>query len=279
VSNTLSKCHRSIPSRASGLVQIANALFEDAQRSKRTSARYALTVIAMTRTPILIGESGASVIRLTQEDGASWIEKSGSPARIEKEAAALRWCEGRLPVAQVLDHRPGLLEMSELPGCPVSNLSIDIACAVLADALRQIHAVSVAGCPLLSEWSLRLQEAEERVRLGLVDESDFDDENLGRSSESILAELRSLSPMPKRRCFTHGDATLENFLAADGKLSGIVDMGRSGIAHPAQDWALTLRSMRHHFGPEGERRLRGHLPPDCSRASLLHRFCLLDELF
>jgi aminoglycoside phosphotransferase len=38
---------------------------------------------------------------------------------------------------------------------------------------------------------------------------------------------------------------LENFLARDGKLSGIVDMSRSGITHPAQDWALALRSIRH----------------------------------
>jgi aminoglycoside phosphotransferase len=99
-------------------------------------------------------------------------------------------------------------------------LSADIVCAVLVEALRQIHALPFAGCTLIAEWSLRLREAEERVRTGLVDESDFDDENLGRSPESILAELRSLPPIPNHRCFTHGDATLENFLARDGELSG-----------------------------------------------------------
>jgi aminoglycoside phosphotransferase len=232
-----------------------------------------------TRTPILIGESGGSVVRVRLEDGGSWIEKSGSGAEIAQEGAALRWCEGRLPVAHLLDQRLGVLAMSELPGRPASELPLDFACAVLVEALGLIHAVPVVGCPLVAEWSLRLRQAQARVRAGLVDESDFDDENLGRSAESILAELRSLSPMPKRTCFTHGDATLENFLTQDGRLSGIVDIGRSGSTHPAQDWALALRSMRHHFGPEGEHQLLRHLPPDCADASLLRRFCLLDELF
>jgi hypothetical protein len=156
---------------------------------------------------------------------------------------------------RLLDQRLGVLEMSALTGRPLSELSADTACAVFAEALRQIHAVPVVGCPLLAEWSLRIQQAEERSRADFVDESDFDDENLGRSSESILAKLRSLPPLPKRRCLTHGEATLENFLAQDGKLSGIVDMGRSRATHPSQDWALALRSMRHHFGPEGERHL------------------------
>jgi aminoglycoside 3'-phosphotransferase-2 len=231
------------------------------------------------RTPILLGESGAHVVRFSQEDGASWIEKSGSPAEISQEAAALRWCEDRLPVARVLDQRPGVLRMSELPGRPLWNLPAEIACTVLAEALRQTHAVPVAGCPLLAAWSLRICEAEARLQAGVIDESDFDDENHGRPAESILAELRSFPPLPERRCFTHGDATLENFLALEGKLSGMVDMGRSGITHPARDWALALRSVRHHFGPEGERQLRVWAPHDCLEASLLRRFCLLDELF
>jgi hypothetical protein len=38
VSNTLSKCHKTIPRRASGLVQIADARFQDFLSSKRASA-------------------------------------------------------------------------------------------------------------------------------------------------------------------------------------------------------------------------------------------------
>lgn len=231
------------------------------------------------RIPILLGESGASVVRCTPSAGSPWIEKSGQRVDIAREAEALRWCEEYLPVARLLDHRPGMLILSELPGSPLSESPADICSAVLASALAEIHAVPIGGCPLQAGWSLRIQEAETRLRAGLVDELDFDDANLGRSAESLFEELRSFPPLPERSCFTHGDATLENFLVHEGNLSGIVDMGRSGITHPAQDWALALRSMRHHFGTDGERQLRAYLPPDCTDASLLNRFLLLDEFF
>src|SRR5262249_52037919 len=82
---------------------------------------------------------------------------------------------------------------------------------------------------------------------GLVDTADFDETNLGKAPADLLAELKSLPPLPDLVCFTHGDACLENFLSQDGRLSGIVDWGRAGITHPAQDWALALRSVRSPF--------------------------------
>ena len=233
----------------------------------------------ITKTPILLGESGASVFRVTQENAASWIEKSGPPAEIALEAEVLRWCEARLPVARIFHEQPGVLCISDLPGRPLSDLPLQVACSVLADALSRIHAIPIANCPFGAEWNHRQQEAEMRIAAGVVDALDFDEEKQGRSPESILAELRSLPPLPEPRRFTHGDATLENFLAQDRKLSGIVDMARAGLTHPAQDWALALRSVKHQFGREGEQQLRRYLPRDCTDASLLRRFCLLDELF
>lgn len=96
------------------------------------------------------------------------------------------------------------------PSC--AGLTPEIASAVLAVTLHRIHAVPVAGCPFVAEWSLRVREAEARSQAGFIDESDFDGENHGRSPESLLAELRSFPPLPEWRCFAHGDATLENFL-------------------------------------------------------------------
>ena len=61
---------------------------------------------------------------------------------------SLRWCEGSLPVAQVRNQLTGVLEMSVLCGHPVSDLPANIACGVLAEALRLIHNVPVERCPL-----------------------------------------------------------------------------------------------------------------------------------
>jgi len=89
----------------------------------------------------------------------------------------------------------------------------------------------------------------------------------------------SLPVPPDVFCFTHGDACLPNFLTDGERLTGIVDLGRAGVAHPAQDWALALRSMRDNLGLEAEQKLREHLPAHCADEDLLRQFRLLDELF
>jgi aminoglycoside 3'-phosphotransferase-2 len=235
--------------------------------------------LSAIRTPILIGKSGASVVRVQREDGLEWIEKTGSSTEIDFETAVLEWCVGGLPVAKVLGRDAGFLAMSALPGVNLIETSMECAAQVIAEALHLIHSTPIQRCPFMASWALRLSQGELRVRAGLIDESDFDKANLGRSLTDILAELQSLPPLPDLICFTHGDACLPNFLTQDGRLTGIVDLARAGVTHPAQDWALALRSIRDNFGPDGERLLREHLPDHSADEELLRRFRLLDELF
>lgn len=231
------------------------------------------------RTPIQIGRSRASVLRIQRADGVEWIEKSGPVAEIEQEACALRWCAERLPVPRILAASSGGLRMSVVAGVTLEQLRMVDAAKVLVQALGLMHSLPAVDCPLDAAWERKLQSADANIRAGLVEESDFDESNLGRAPDDILEELRSMPPLPERRCFTHGDACLPNFLADAGELSGIVDLGRAGVAHPAQDWALALRSMKDNFGVEGERFLRRYLPDHSSEPQLLYRFRLLDELF
>ncbi|WP_051670491.1 aminoglycoside 3'-phosphotransferase [Bryobacter aggregatus] len=222
------------------------------------------------KTPILIGCSGAAVVRLEDAEGRVWIEKSGE---VEQEGAVLAWCQGRLPVPQILSCEPGLLRMSVVPGVDLTELPWQTSVAVLVEALEQIHALPVAGCPFSASWELRLREAEERLAAGLVDDCSPE------VAAAILKELHALPPLPDVVCFTHGDACLPNFLAAEGRLSGMVDLGRAGLTHPAQDWALALRSVRSDFGLEAEEMLLAHVPAHCRDEQLLYRFRMLDELF
>lgn len=232
-----------------------------------------------SRTPIVIGASSATVVRVESAAGYSWIEKSGPASEISAEAAVLTWCTGRLPVPQVIEHRGGVLRMTEIPGLNLTEVSLDDAVRVILEALTRIHTIPFEDCPFPGYWHLRLHEAERRMKAGLVDQAEFDEENLGRDPAQMFAELASLPALLDRVCFTHGDACLPNFLSEHGQLSGIVDWGRAGVTHPAQDWALALRSMRFNFGPQGERVLREHVPADSANESLLRRFRLLDEFF
>jgi len=67
---------------------------------------------------------------------------------------------------------------------------------MVAEALSQIHAVPIEGCAFMADWNQRVREAERRLQAGLIDQSDFDEENRARSAESILKELQSFSPLP-----------------------------------------------------------------------------------
>ncbi len=169
--------------------------------------------------------------------------------------------------------------MSIIPGVGLSQVSMQCAATVLNQALTLLHSIPTFNCPFQADWAACLQQAEDRVQAGQVDTNDFDEANRGCSAFDVLAELKSQQPSNLLTCFTHGDACLPNFLAEDDQLTGIIDLGRAGIAHPARDWALALRSMRDQFGEEGERLLRGYLPANCADPHLLRNFCLLDELF
>jgi len=156
---------------------------------------------------------------------------------------------------------------------------MEAAVHAIIRALDLVHSIPIADCPFDASWESRLSWGEFNIRAGSVDESDFDEANLGRTAGDILEELRSMPPLPETRCFTHGDACVPNFLTQGGELTGIIDLGRAGVTHPAQDWALALRSVRNNFGCVGERLLRRHLPAHSSDEDLLRRFRLLDELF
>jgi aminoglycoside 3'-phosphotransferase-2 len=235
--------------------------------------------VKTTVVPILTGKSGAKVIRVVREDGLCWIEKHGAGQELDKEARILEWCTGRLPVPTVLEAGPGFLRISELPGRNLAEAPMGQAVEAIARGIALVHAVSIEDCPFVANWTRRLAEGEARAWAGLIDESDFDEDNRGREIEDILCELKSFPPLPDMACFTHGDACLQNFLAHEGQLSGIVDVGRAGIAHPAQDWALALRSVRDNLGQDAEALLWRYVPSDCADKELLRRFRLLDELF
>ncbi len=55
----------------------------------------------------------------------------------------------------------------------------------------------------------------------------------------------------KRRgsVLVHGDYCLPNVLVSDGKLSGLVDVGRAGFGNPELDLAAGVWTLQYNFGP------------------------------
>jgi aminoglycoside 3'-phosphotransferase-2 len=236
-----------------------------------------------------IGESGAEVSRIRCLSGKHLFVKSepiGAQSELPQEIERLRWMNRlALPGPTVLDvttenNRHWLL-MSAVPGqdlASANDLSATQVISVLAMALRTLHQVPIDKCPFEHPLQQRIAAARSRVSAGLVDESDFDDERLGRTAEDVFAELLSTLPETYDLAVTHGDACLPNFMIEGSRFTGYIDCGRLGISDIYQDLALAARSIERNLGQAWVApffRAYG-VEPDQQRIAF---YCLLDEFY
>lgn len=207
---------------------------------------------------IQVGMSGAGVYRIDGRNAPMFLKVSdnlGDP-ELRADKAMIEWLRGKLPVPEVLafaetEGHQWLL-LSALPGEDASAEHHDRKALVqlLAEGLRQIHAVDMAGCPVIRPLDVMIEGARQHVENGDVDADDFDDENVGRTPEDIFAELIATRPAVEERVFVHGDYCLPNILIHEGNIGGFIDLGRAGIADPYQDLALAERSIQFNIGAE-----------------------------
>lgn len=240
----------------------------------------------------LVGESGAQLFRLSGRAGAPDLYvKTGEDelARaLRAEAERLAWFAPRLPVPDVValaeDGGAAWLVMTALPGATAREAMVarPEARGALVDALagfaRRLHALPVADCPFDSGHGVRMAEARARIDAGLVDTDDFDPERQGWSAEQVWAALVSHLPLAVEPVVTHGDFSLDNLLVQDGRVTGMIDVGRAGVADRWQDLAILWNSLGE-FGPGLQARFLGRYrlaAPDPVRLAF---HLLLDELF
>ena len=199
--------------------------------------------------PQTIGESGALVYRAGD---AHFIKSEliSALAELPGEIARLRWLHGTgLPCPEVVDvaeyaGRHWLL-MTAVPGrdlASTSEVPADLAVRLVADALRQLHAVDPSSCPFDYRASIRVAEASARYEAGLYDGDDPAD---GPANHARLLATR---PASEYVVVTHGDACFPNFMADGDRFTGFIDCGRLGVADRYQDLALACRSLEWNYG-------------------------------
>lgn len=155
--------------------------------------------------------------------------------------------------------------------------------------LATLHALPVKSCPFLRRLDRTVADAAEAVRRGVVDVMDFDFLRDGRSAENLLTELRLRQPRAAELesadlVVCHGDPCLPNLLIdpVSGQCTGVIDLGRLGVADRYLDLALIHRSMsRPHKNQQYDAAAAadflatyGISDPDPWR---LDFYCLLDE--
>lgn len=236
-----------------------------------------------------IGASGAGVFRLEASGKPTLFlkaEETGQFAELPDEVARLRWLGSQgIPCPAVLAFEAhgghNWLLMSAVAGHDLvtQETAPDRASAIMADALRRLHALDAAACPFDHGLGPRIALAKARADAGEVDEDDFDDERLGQSAQQVFEELLARRPASETLVVTHGDASMPNFMANGGRFTGFIDCSRLGVADLHQDLALACWSIHLNLGEEWIAPfLALYGLPEADTAKLSY-YQLLDEFF
>ena len=215
----------------------------------------------------------------------------------ENENAMLRWLEDRFPV-------PHILETAVRDGWRwtlMTRMAGEMACAAtfrtnphrlvqeLARAMRSIWQIDISGCSVDQSPDAKLRRARKIVESGnvnmdLVDPATFGDGGFS-SPAALLAWLEANKPSFET-VLTHGDFCLPNVFLQDWKITGLLDLGRSGVGDKWTDIAICWRTLRDNFGGHYSAAVPGFHPDELFEAlgiekdtARLQYYLLMDELF
>lgn len=241
-----------------------------------------------------VGMSSAGVFLF--DDMVLKIQEYGYESK--NEATMLKWLNGKLPVPNIIEH----ICENECSYILMSRCQEKMACdpyymsqpkrqiELLADALNILWSVDISDCPCKWPLQRRLDLAEENVIHNRVEMDDPQPDTFGpnafRDPEHLLGWLKENQP-EQRQCLSHGDFCLPNIFLSDNKITGMIDLGKSGVADPWQDIALCYRSLNNNYiGAYGGSIYPGYgnrmlfdalgIQPDWER---IRYYILLDELF
>lgn len=216
----------------------------------------------------------------------------------DETVRVMKWLEGKIPVPKVLCHEVcgeyRYLLMSRIKG----KMSCDTyylerpheLLGLLAEALEMLWSVDIADCPRCRDLDTELEEAQYRVENGLVDIEHTEPETFGEngfaSPSELLKWLESNKPSIEP-VLSHGDFYLPNIFLDNGRISGFIDLGDTGIADKWKDISLCYRSLKHNFDGSYGGKVYSGFDPDMFFDKLnidpdrdkLKYYILLDELF
>lgn len=257
----------------------------DKIKSILTSFNYSSDTVGMSEASILLFDD--KVLKIDRVCDES-----------ENERDVMLWLKDKLPVPEVICHEiyngRSYLLMSKLPGvmsCDESYLTRpQVLTEILATGLKMLWETDISKCSYDFSLDKKLEMARYNIEHGLVDIDNVEPETFGengfQSPKHLLDWLIQNRP-EEEIVFSHGDFCLPNIFIDDGKISGFLDLGKTGCADRYQDIALCYRSLKHNYeGKFGGETYEGFDPdslfihlgiePDWDK---INYYLLMDELF
>lgn len=174
-----------------------------------------------------------------ERDRAAWLAGTSVPG-----ATVVDWIEGAAGAVLLTSAVPGVAA-NDLPWSPELVASF-------ARAVRAIHELPAESCPFERRLDDVLRQVEDVVRRGAVNPDFLTDEWRLVSPEELLAQLRASVPAVVDKVVCHGDACLPNFLFDPETLecTGVIDLGRLGVADRYADLALTVAQIEDEWSAD-----------------------------
>lgn len=241
-----------------------------------------------------VGMSGAGVYLF--EEMVLKIQKIDAEA--ENEAKMLKWLIGKIPVPDIIEH----IDENGYSYILMNKCAGKMACdslfmmqpkrqaELVAEALHSLWRIPIESCPSQLSLEKRLKIVEKNIIHNRIDLENVEPDTFGpkgfRDPSALLYWLQENKPN-ENAAVCHGDFCLPNIFLSESGLTGLIDLGRAGVADPWLDIALCYRSLEHNYnGVYDGKRYEGYdrqmlfdalgIQPDWER---IRYYILLDELF
>ncbi|MBP1464153.1 aminoglycoside 3'-phosphotransferase [Candidatus Chloroploca sp. M-50] len=245
--------------------------------------------------PDTAGMSPASVYQLIGRNDHLYLKVSprqynGTTYDVEREKDVMLWLQGQLPVPEVLHFEQyegnKFLLMRAVDGVVGSedykhHRDPKRMVHIYSDGIKRFHAIRIEDCPFDSSVDYRLAELAYFLRHNLADinTENWEDDTPFADPDALYAFLQTHKPN-EELVFSHGDFGDSNIFIRNDRISGLIDLGRSGKADKWYDIAFCVQSIQHDIGND-----KAYvdllfnlleIEPDWAK---IRYYILLDELF
>lgn len=237
------------------------------------------------------GMSPARVYKLVGEQQNLYLKMThaqydGTTYDVEREKNMMLWLKGKLPVPEVLHFEQygdwRYLLMSEVAGQMAyeAQQNPQKMVALYAECIQRLQAIDITDCPYNNNAASRLAELEYLLQRNLadIDSENWEEDTPFQTPAELVAFLHGNQPQ-EELVFSHGDLGDSNVLLHQQRLSGFIDLGRSGKADRWYDIAFCVRAIREELGEEryvAQFFAALGIVPDWAK---IRYYILLDELF